>query len=125
MDITNIKSGHIYKIFVKQNFVQPCSNILWNKLFENQSLHWQKVYVSKLVYTKEQRLVDFNFKVLHNCLATPKKAMNMENHGIRFMLYVLLNWNIRTYDDKMLLLYSILQYFKASVFSIRLWQSCV
>ena len=50
-------------------------------MFEDQSLVWENFFYLKLEKIKEQKIVNFNFKVMHNYLATPDKLLKWKILG--------------------------------------------
>ena len=74
-------SKTIYNLCMKQAFMQPVCQRKWQLVFNENEINWKNVWNSKVKQIKENKLAQFNFKLLHRILPTGKR---------------LFTWNIRT-----------------------------
>ena len=61
LPIDKLSSKEIYSILISNTVNKPTSNIYFEKLFENTSLDWNKIYLSPRLAT-----IDTTFYVLFN-----------------------------------------------------------
>ena len=68
-----LSSKKIYSILISNIVNKPTSNIYFEKLFENTTLDWNKIYLSPRLATIDTTLRSFQYKVLNNILFLNKK----------------------------------------------------
>jgi len=66
-------SRQVYFWLVTLNKRVPCTQLYWREMFQDKNIIWTNVYKEKLKNVSEQKIVAFNFKLLHNIIATPHK----------------------------------------------------
>ena len=71
--ITDITAKDIYHTLVTNYKTLPSTRHLWRTIFTDKNIVWKDVFQQKLIRVKEEKIISFNFKVLHNILATPDK----------------------------------------------------
>ena len=59
------KSRLIYEKIKKQKIVRPYEEEIWETVFNQYDLDFQKIYLCKIKYIPDRKLSEFNFKVLH------------------------------------------------------------
>ena len=59
------KSRPIYEKIKKQKIVRPYQEEIWETVFNQHDIDFQKVYLCKIKYIPDRKLSEFNFKVLH------------------------------------------------------------
>ena len=67
--LTNFTIKNNVFIFIYK--VNAIKTHLWKNKFQSKEINWKNVFLQKLVFVKEQKIIAFNFKFLHNILATP------------------------------------------------------
>jgi len=74
IDVDKITSSkQIYTWLVNINKKKPCTQVYWREVFQDKNIIWSNVYIEKMKYVLEQKIVAFNFKILNNIIATPHK----------------------------------------------------
>ena len=63
----------MYSILISNIVNKPTSNIYFEKLFENTTLDWDKIYLSPRLATIDTALRSFQYKILNNVLFVNKK----------------------------------------------------
>ena len=63
----------IYSIFISNIVNKPTSNIYFEKVFENTTLDWNKIYLSPRLATIDTTLRSFQYNILNNVLFLSKK----------------------------------------------------
>ncbi len=66
-------SKTIYVKLVYPNKKIQCTQVYWREIFQEKNIVWTNVYIGNLKNVLEQKIVAFNFKLLHNIVATPHK----------------------------------------------------
>ena len=69
-------SKEIYSILISNILNKPTSNIYFEKLLENTTLDWSKIYLLPLLSTIDTNLRSFQYKILNNVLFLNKKLCN-------------------------------------------------
>ena len=59
LSINKLSSKEIYLILISNIFRKPTSNVNFEKLFENTTLDWSKVYLSRHLATTDTTLHSF------------------------------------------------------------------
>ena len=59
LSINKLSSKEIYLILISNIFRKPTSNVYFEKLFENTTLDWSKVYLSRHLATSDTTLNSF------------------------------------------------------------------
>ena len=73
LPLDKLSSKEIYSILISNNIRKPISNIYFEKLFENTTLDWNKVYLSPRLVNIDTTLRSFRYKILNNVLFLHKK----------------------------------------------------
>ena len=73
LPLDKLSSKEIYSILISNNISKPISNIYFEKLFENTTLDWNKVYLSPRLVNIDTTLHSFRYKILNNVLFLYKK----------------------------------------------------
>ena len=73
LPLDKLSSKEIYSIFISNIVNKPTSNIYFEKLFENTTLDWNKIYLSPRLATIETNLRSFWYKIVNNVLFLNKK----------------------------------------------------
>ena len=68
-----LSSKEIYSILISNIVNKPTLNIHFEKLFQNTTLDWNKIYLSPLLATIDTTLRSFQYKILNNVLFLNKK----------------------------------------------------
>ena len=63
----------MYSILISNIVIKPTSHIYFEKLFENTTLDWDKIYLSPCLATIDTALRSFQYKILNNVLFVNKK----------------------------------------------------
>ena len=74
--INKLSSKEIYLILISNIFRKPTSNVNFEKLFENTTLDWSKVYLSRHLATTDTTLHSCQYKILNNTIFLYKKLYN-------------------------------------------------
>ena len=73
LPLDKLSSKEIYSILISNIVNKPTSNIYFEKLFENTTLDWNKIYLSPRLATIDTTLRSFQYKILNNVLFLNKK----------------------------------------------------
>ena len=73
LPLDKLSSKKIYSILISNIVNKPTSNIYFEKLFENTTLDWNKIYLSPRLATIDTTLRSFQYKILNNVLFLNKK----------------------------------------------------
>ena len=73
LPLDKLSSKEIYSILISNIVNKPTSNIYFEKLFENTTLDWNKIYLSPRLATIDTTLRSFQNKILNNVLFLNKK----------------------------------------------------
>ena len=73
LPLDKLSSKEIYSILTLNIVNKPTSNIYFEKLFENTTLDWNKIYLSSRLATIDTALHSFQYKILNNVLVLNKK----------------------------------------------------
>ena len=73
LPLDKLSSKEIYSILSSNIVNKPTSSIYLEKLFENTSLDWNKIYLSTRLATTDTTLHSFQYKILHDVLFLNKK----------------------------------------------------
>ena len=73
LPLDKLFSKEIYSILISNIVNKPTSNIYFEKLFENTTLDWNKIYLSPRLATIDTTLRSFQYKILNNVLFLNKK----------------------------------------------------
>ena len=73
LPLDKLSSKEIYSILISNNVSKPTSNNYFEKLFENTTLDWNKVYLSPRLANIDTTLRPFRYKILNNVLFLHKK----------------------------------------------------
>ena len=73
LPLDKLSSKEIYSILISNIVNKPTSNIYFEKLFENTTLDWNKIYLSPRLATIDTTLRSFQYKSLNNVLFLNKK----------------------------------------------------
>ena len=73
LSLDQLSSKEIYSILTSNIVNKPTSNIYFEKLFENTTLDWNKIYLSPRLATIDTTLRSFQYKILNNVLFLNKK----------------------------------------------------
>ena len=73
LSLDQLSSKEIYSILTSNIVNKPTSNIYFEKLFENTTLDWNKIYQSPRLATIDSTLRSFQYKILNNVLFLNKK----------------------------------------------------
>ena len=71
------KSRPIYEKIKKQKIVRPYQEEIWETVFNQHDIDFQKVYLCKIKYIPDRKLSEFNFKVFTSNLALWSKSEAM------------------------------------------------
>ena len=71
-----LSSKEIYSILNSNIVNKPTSNIYFEKLFENTTLDWSKIYLLPCLATIDTTLYSFQYKILNNVLFLNEKLYN-------------------------------------------------
>ena len=77
----------IYSILIRNIVNKPTSNIYFEKLFENTTLDWNKIYLSPRLATIDTTLRSFQYKFLNNVLFLNKKLYTFEITNMALCLF--------------------------------------
>ena len=80
----NLSSKKIYSILISNIVNKPTPNIYFEKLFENHSLNWSKIYSVTRLATIDSTFHSFQYKTLDNVLFLNKKLYTF---GIKTMSF--------------------------------------
>ena len=86
LPIDKLSSKEIYSILISNTVNKPTSNIYFEKLFENTSLDWNKIYLSPRLATIDTPLCSFQYKIFNKVLFLNKKLYTF---GIKILLFAL------------------------------------
>ena len=79
MEITTIKTRHIYKHLISGKVKKPSSKTYFNKHFDlEEDCPWEKVYMLPYKATIESTTRVFQYKILNNILYLNKRLHRME-----------------------------------------------
>ena len=67
LPLDKLSSKEIYSILISNIVNKPTSNIYFEKLFENTTLDWNKIYQSPRLATTDTTLHSFQYKILSKC----------------------------------------------------------
>ena len=73
LPLHKLSSKEIYSVLIRNIVNKPTSNIYFEKLFENTTLDWNKIYLSPRLATIDTTLRSFQYKILNNVLFLNKK----------------------------------------------------
>ena len=73
-----LSSKEIYLILISNIFRKPTSNVNFEKLFENTTLDWSKVYLSRHLATTDTTLHSCQYKILNNTIFLYKNYTILE-----------------------------------------------
>ena len=73
-----LSSKEIYLILISNIVSKPTSNIYFEKLFENTTLHWNKIYLSPRLATLDTKLCFYQYKTLITYLFLTKSYTLLE-----------------------------------------------
>ena len=73
LSLEKLFSKEIYSILISNIVNKPTSNIYFEKLFENTTLDWNKIYLSPRLAAIDTTLRSFQDKILNNVLFLTKK----------------------------------------------------
>ena len=73
LPLDKLSSKEIHSILISNILNKPTSNIYFEKLFENATLDWNKIYRSPRLATIDTTLISFQYKILNNVLFLNKK----------------------------------------------------
>ena len=73
LPLDKLSSKEIYSILISNIVNKPTSNIYFEKLFENTTLDWNKIYLSPRLAAIDTTLRSFQDKILNNVLFLTKK----------------------------------------------------
>ena len=73
LPLDKLSSKKIYSILISNIVNKPTSNIYFEKMFENTTLVWIKVYLSPRLANIDITLRSFQYKILNNVLSLNKK----------------------------------------------------
>ena len=73
MFLKQLSSKEIYSILISSTVNKPTSDIYFEKLFENTTFDWSKIYLPPRLATIDTILRSFQYKVLNNVLFLNKK----------------------------------------------------
>ena len=76
LPLDKLSSKEIYSILISNIVNKPTLNIHFEKLFQNTTLDWNKIYLSPLLATIDTTLRSFQYKILNNVLFLNKKLCN-------------------------------------------------
>ena len=65
------KGKEVYNLLCEYENHDTLIKIFWEDKLKSNQVLWTRVYELRLCYTKEQKLVSFNYKILNNILAVP------------------------------------------------------
>ena len=68
-----LSSREVYSILIQNIVNKPTSNIYFEKLFENTTLDWNKIYLSPRLATIDTTLRSFQYKIPDNVFFLNKK----------------------------------------------------
>ena len=80
----NLSSKKIYSILISSIVNKPTPNIYFEKLFENHTLGWSKIYSVTRLATTDSTFHSFQYKILDNVLFLNKKLYTF---GIKTMSF--------------------------------------
>ena len=66
LPLDKLSSKEIYSILISNIVNKPTSNIYFEKLFENTTLDWNKIYLSPRLATIDTNLRSFQYKIFNN-----------------------------------------------------------
>ena len=64
--IEKLTSRYLYNAYVCKNVTIPTAQIYWDTV--SPSLNWRKIWMAQTLNIKENKLREFNFKILHRIL---------------------------------------------------------
>ena len=73
LPLDKLSSKEIYSVVISNIVNKPTPNIYFEKLFENTTLDWNKIYLSPRLATIDTTLRSFQYKILNNVLFLNKK----------------------------------------------------
>ena len=82
--LDKLSSQEKYSILISNTVNKPTSNICFEKLFENTTLDWNKIYMSPHLANIETTLRSFQYKILNNVLFLNE---NLYTFGIQILLF--------------------------------------
>ena len=86
LPLEKLSSKDVYATLTSNIVNKPTSNIYFEKLFENTTLDWNKIYMSPRLATFDTTLRSFQYKILNNVLFLNKKlyAFGITNTALCF-----------------------------------------
>jgi hypothetical protein len=69
-DIISKRSKYFYMKIIQHKTVQPKTNAKWCRELDIETVNWKEIYSKKLKTALDPRMLEFNFKILMNILAT-------------------------------------------------------
>ena len=90
LPLDKLSSKEIYSILISNIVNKPTLNIHFEKLFQNTTLDWNKIYLSPLLATIDTTLRSFQYKILNNVFFLNKKlyTYNYRNNKYCFLLFL-------------------------------------
>ena len=73
LTLVKLSSKEIYSILIRDVVNKPTSRIYFEKLFENTTLDWNKIYLSRRLATTDTTLRSFQYKIFNSVLFFNKK----------------------------------------------------
>ena len=73
LPLDKLSSKEIYSVVISNIVNKPTPNIYFEKLFENTTLDWNKIYLSPRLATIDTTLRSFQYQILNNVLFLNKK----------------------------------------------------
>ena len=86
LSLEKLFSKEIYSILISNIVNKPTSNIYFEKLFEDTTYDWNKIYLSPRLATIDTPLCSFQYKIFNKVLFLNKKLYTF---GIKILLFAL------------------------------------
>ena len=78
LPLNKLSSKEIYSVLIRNIVNNPTSNIYFEKLFENTTLDWNKIYLLPRLATFDTTLRSFQYKILNNVFFQQKNYTLLE-----------------------------------------------
>ena len=88
LPLGKLSSKEIYSILISNIINKATLNIYFEKLFENTTLDWNKIYLLPSLATIDTTLRSFQYKILNNVLFLKKKTIHFLNDKYCFFLFL-------------------------------------
>jgi len=75
LDLANIRRKHYYKMLNKNSTVEPTGIKTWKINFADEQSEWENKFSFIYHSTRDNKLRQFSFKLLHRILVTKKKTL--------------------------------------------------